>query len=85
MSHKLTIKAIASFAFAVATTAAFAHAQLQKATPAVGGTVNASPTEIRLKFSEGLEPRFSSIVLATQAGAAPQTPPRQRGSALHPD
>ena len=70
MSRKLTIKAIASLAFAVAATAAFAHAQLLKATPAVGGAVNASPTEIRLQFSEGLEPRFSSIALATEAGAA---------------
>jgi copper resistance protein C len=43
---------------------------LQKAAPAVGGTVSASPTEIRLKFSEGIEPRFSGIALATPAGAA---------------
>ena len=70
MTLKLTIKAIASLTFAIAATAAFAHAQLQKATPAVGGTVNASPTENRLKFSEGVEPRFSGIALATQDGAA---------------
>ena len=70
MSRKRTIKAIVSLAFAFAATAAFAHAQLQKATPAVGGAVKASPTEIRLKFSEGIEPRFSSIALATEAGAA---------------
>ena len=69
MTLKLTIKAIASLTFAIAATAALAHAQLQKATPAVGGTVNASPTEIRLKFSEGVEPRFSGIALATQDGA----------------
>ena len=30
----------------------FAHAQLDKATPPVGGTVS-SPSEIRLKFTEG--------------------------------
>jgi methionine-rich copper-binding protein CopC len=70
MTLKLTIKAIASLTFAIAATAALAHAQLQKATPAVGGTVNASPTEIRLKFSEGVEPRFSGIALATQDGVA---------------
>ena len=70
MSHTLTIKTIASLAFAMVASAAFAHAQLQKATPAVGGTVSASPGEIRLKFSEGVEPRFSTIALAAQDGAA---------------
>ena len=70
MSRALTFKVIASLAFAAVATAAFAHAQLQKATPAVGSTVNASPTEIRLKFSEGVEPRFSGIALAAPDGAA---------------
>ena len=70
MSRNLTVKTIASLAFAMVVSAAFAHAQLQKATPAVGSTVAVSPTEIRLKFSEGIEPRFSSIALATDAGAA---------------
>jgi len=73
MSRTLTIKIIASLAFAAVATAAFAHAQLQKATPAVGGTVSASPTEIRLKFSEGVEPRFSGIALAAQDGATEAT------------
>ena len=39
----------AALAFACASTAAFAHAQLEKASPAVGGTV-ASASEIRLEF-----------------------------------
>jgi methionine-rich copper-binding protein CopC len=68
--RNLTLKVIASLALAAAATAALAHAQLQKAIPAVGGTVTASPTEIRLKFSEGLEPRFSGIALTNQAGQA---------------
>jgi methionine-rich copper-binding protein CopC len=68
MSRTLTIKTIASLAFALIATAAFAHAQLQKAVPAAGATVSASPGEIRLKFSEAVEPRFSSIALATQQG-----------------
>jgi methionine-rich copper-binding protein CopC len=58
MLRHLTVKIIASLALVAAATAALAHAQLQKAVPAVGGTVTASPREIRLKFSEGLEPRF---------------------------
>jgi methionine-rich copper-binding protein CopC len=63
------VKIAASLAFALAASAAYAHAQLEKATPAVGGTVT-SPSEIRLKFSEGVEPRFSGIALATEGGAA---------------
>ncbi|MFZ1963067.1 MAG: copper homeostasis periplasmic binding protein CopC [Roseiarcus sp.] len=62
-------KSAAALAFALAATAAAAHAQLEKAAPAVGSTV-ASPAEIRLKFSEGVEPRFSSIALSSESGAA---------------
>ena len=62
-------RTIAALAFAVAATAAHAHAQLVKATPAVGATV-ASATEICLKFSEGVEPRFSKIALTAADGAA---------------
>jgi copper resistance protein C len=57
-----------SLAFVLVSTAAFAHAQLQKATPPVGGTV-ASPREIRLEFSEGVEPKFSGVTLTAAGGA----------------
>ena len=70
MLRNITVKAIATLAFAVVASEAFAHAQLQKAAPAVGATITVSPTEIRLKFSEGVEPRFSGIALATEGGAA---------------
>jgi copper resistance protein C len=40
-----------------AATTAFAHARLEKATPAVGGTVS-SANEIRLDFSEGWSRTF---------------------------
>ena len=60
----------ASLAFALVATQAFAHAQLEKATPAVGGTV-AGPSEIRLEFSEGVEPKFSKISVTGPAGAVP--------------
>ena len=58
-----------SIAFALSATAAFAHAQLEKATPPVGGTV-ASASEIRLEFSEGVEPRFCKVSLTGPGGAA---------------
>jgi methionine-rich copper-binding protein CopC len=73
MSRTLTARIIASLVFALFATAAFAHAQLQKAVPAVGSTVTVSPAEIRLKFSEGVEPRFSGITLATEAGVPEPT------------
>jgi copper resistance protein C len=53
-----------------ATTAAFAHAQLEKAIPAVGGTV-AGANEIRLEFSEGVEPKFSKISVTGPGGTVP--------------
>ena len=63
------LKVAASLAFALTATQAFAHAQLEKATPPVGGTV-ASASEIRLEFSEGVEPRFSKVTLTGPGGGA---------------
>src|ERR1700733_4712505 len=60
----------ASLAFALIATPALAHAQLQKATPPVGGTV-ASASEIRLEFSEGVEAKFSKVSLTGPSGAVP--------------
>ena len=62
------LKTAASLAFALAATQAFAHAQLEKATPPVGGTV-ASANEIRLEFSEGVEPKFTKVTLTGPGGA----------------
>jgi methionine-rich copper-binding protein CopC len=69
MSHTNTLRIAVSLALALAACGASAHALLKQATPAVGGTVATSPSEIRIKFSEGVEPRFSSIAVATAAGA----------------
>jgi copper resistance protein C len=59
----------ASLALICGTMTALAHAQLEKATPPVGGTV-ASVSEIRLEFSEGVEPKFSKVSLTGPDGAA---------------
>ena len=64
------LRTAASLAFVCAATTAIAHAQLEKATPAVGGTV-ASANEIRLEFSEGVEPRFTGVTLTGPGGAIP--------------
>jgi methionine-rich copper-binding protein CopC len=56
-------------------TAALSHAFLNEAAPLVGGMVPASPKEIRLTFTEAIEPRFSGIDLATGDGQAIATKP----------
>jgi copper resistance protein C len=67
---RMFVNLAAALAFVCASTAAFAHAQLEKATPAVGGTV-AGPSEIRLEFSEGVEPKFSKVSVTGSGGAVP--------------
>ncbi len=69
--HTNILKTATSLAFALAATSAFAHAQLEKATPAIGSTV-LPPSEIRLEFSEGVEPKFTKVTLTgPDGGAAP--------------
>ncbi|MER8549763.1 MULTISPECIES: copper homeostasis periplasmic binding protein CopC [unclassified Mesorhizobium] len=48
---------------------ALAHARLVEATPEINSTIAAPPTEIRLRFSEPIEARFSGIDLSGPDGA----------------
>jgi copper resistance protein C len=66
--RRLALRFAAIAAIGMAPVAALAHAFLNQAAPPVGGTLPASPKEIRLTFSEGIEPRFSGIDLATGDG-----------------
>lgn len=50
------------------TASAEAHAFLSQAAPPVGGVVSAPPREIRLTFTESIEPAFSRIALTTADG-----------------
>ncbi len=50
--------------------AACAHAMLESASPPVGGAV-ASPSQISITFSEGVEPKFSGIAVSGPGGAVP--------------
>jgi methionine-rich copper-binding protein CopC len=68
--RNFALQVAASLAFACAATTVFAHAQLEKATPAVGGTV-ASASEVRLEFSEGVESKFSKLSITGPGGAVP--------------
>jgi copper resistance protein C len=61
--------ALAATAALWLTPSAFAHAQLESASPGVGSTVS-SPSQIRLEFSEGVEPKFTGLTLTGPGGAA---------------
>ncbi len=50
--------------------AAFAHARLVKADPAVGSTVRVAPTQLRLRFNEPIRPNASGVRLSGPDGKA---------------
>jgi copper resistance protein C len=52
----------------VGAVAAYAHAHLDRASPASGATVATAPSEVRLHFTQKLEPKFSAIVVRNAAG-----------------
>ena len=45
-----------------------AHAFLERSDPAVGGKVHSAPAEVRIWFTEAIEPAFSSIQVFDGAG-----------------
>ena len=46
-----------------------AHAFLERAVPAVGSSVHTSPTELKLWFTQRLEPAFSVVRVLDKSGA----------------
>lgn len=67
---RLTISFLLAIAWLAHVNPAAAHAFLEQASPRVGSAVETSPSELRLRFSEAVEPAFSRITLATKDGAA---------------
>jgi methionine-rich copper-binding protein CopC len=63
----LTVSASALLAITGASEA-WAHAELKQASPAVDSTVSATPTEIKLNFSERLEPAFTAVIVRDAVG-----------------
>ena len=47
---------------------ALAHAMLERASPAVGSTIKSAPAEITLRFTEKLEPTFSTVAVTGRGG-----------------
>ena len=69
---------VAAYAVAAAGPA-LAHAFLTRASPAVGSTVHAAPSEITLRYTEAVEPAFSTVQVTGEGGE------RVDGGALHVD
>jgi len=46
-----------------------AHAFLDRAPPSVGSTVHTPPTEVRIQFTENLEPAYSAAHVEDASGA----------------
>jgi len=53
---------------------AWAHAFLAKASPPAGSQMPAAPSELTLRFTEGVEPLFSAIDLLGPTGAPVSVP-----------
>jgi copper resistance protein C len=68
-------------ALLAAPVAASAHAMLDHASPAVGSAAAAAPKEVVLSFTEKLEPKFSSIEVQNDKGAAVQAGKATLGAA----
>ncbi len=64
--------AAACLALAFASAGAQAHTSLDHASPLVGSTVSA-PHEVRLSFTQALEPKFSAAQLRSSAGSVVAT------------
>jgi copper resistance protein C len=68
VQHKATVLVASAALLLGGVAAALAHAHLVRAVPAAGGAVPTAPSEVTLRFSEKLEPKFSSVVIRDAAG-----------------
>ena len=73
MTRSIRIFALLVLGAFGASTPAFAHAHLKSAIPAAGSTVATPPTELNLKFSEGLNLKFTGIKVTGPDKAAVAT------------
>jgi copper resistance protein C len=69
MMRRFLVRLI-GIAVALMPATALAHAFLDHAVPAVGGTVSVAPPELRLFFTQELEPSVSGLTLSGDDGRA---------------
>jgi hypothetical protein len=65
---KITIQSLVAIVFLALQTHAWAHAFLDHAEPKVGSTVTNSPAEIKIWFTQELEPAFSKLEVQDAQG-----------------
>jgi methionine-rich copper-binding protein CopC len=68
MTVRTFLRATALLAALALPAAALAHAFLDRAVPAVGSKVHGQPAEVRLRFSQPLEPAFSTVRVLDAGG-----------------
>ena len=68
IKHRAFTAAFATALMTLGASAAWAHAELKQASPAVDSTVPAAPTEVTLNFSERLESAFSAVIVRSAVG-----------------
>jgi copper resistance protein C len=74
MTHRsLSSLALAGALLCAGAGGARAHAFLDRASPAVGSTVHTPPTEVRIQYSEELEPAYSTAHVEDASGATVST------------
>ena len=73
MNSRILIVALASALTLGFVGEASAHAHLKTATPAAGSAVTASPSELRLGFTEGVNLKFTGVSVTGPAGAPVST------------
>ncbi len=66
--RKIMLVLVAAAALWFPAGSAWAHAHLERASPAVGSQVPTAPAELRLWFSEAVEPAFSVITVTGPDG-----------------
>ncbi|HUI18724.1 MAG TPA: copper resistance CopC family protein [Alphaproteobacteria bacterium] len=66
--RRIAVLLLVSAALGSSAAAALAHAFLDHAIPAVGSTSHGSPPEVRLWFTEALEPAFSAVKVVDASG-----------------
>jgi methionine-rich copper-binding protein CopC len=67
---RIPFTAAACAAFVLCAGQASAHAFLKTAEPAVGSTLQQPPTQVAILFTEGVEPKFSTIAVQDSAGTS---------------
>jgi len=81
MRHRLIVLILPALLLGAA--AAYAHAHLERASPAPDSTVPTAPPEVTIWFTQQLEPAFSSAQVSDAAGARVDEGARVDGTQMH--